>query len=691
MNQEYLNLLEVPRPLDLPFSNIFGDKYLISIPLYNSKIEEMIELLSSGSGSSGTSWKVDIENQRAWKTVETDRGTKNVYSRLGKVIFKELGKEWADEWARQSDSISEGDYVIILSRHPYDVLRMSDHREWTSCHSSPEKYDGANYFHCAVEEAKTGGPIAYVVRNQDYKEIEDDLQNEEIFEDDDRRINGIRPLSRMRVNRYINTEDNYELALPTTRTYGKSISGFDKTLKRFLLSIQDKEIGDADFEMEDFGRYGGSYYDYTDENIFNSFFNTDRFSGETEYLGNEEEEIESLWGRELDQANSLANKLKYTFLSVDMENLPRLSINHSIQFIYPNIIDENIPYRENNYGNYIYINKSPYNTNSEIINLQKQLDYIKNKKSQGMELDEKDSHDLEEYPKQIAKLQIELSEIEKLNNLNESIREAIGAGSIFYCDEVDFEKTDDKLQIRCHIDVSEIDNPDDFSSRVNEAQDFEETEYDVIYAEIYKKLLENKLIEQSVVDKSLSNYQFQNLNFQWNPKTGNYEININLSIIEVPKQYISQISNDIYNEVFNYALKMYQEEMRQQWLIPIEFGEMNRENLPEPVVKIENAIKKSKVPDPHYKDSADSWRYTIIQEEPTGYADLNISFNLPIYSLNEYNNQVLLSFLSILDKNYENIKIYLDKKIKDIVAKYQNMSSTSNINNWYKIIRESKK
>ena len=52
-------------------------------------------------------------------------------------------------------------YSIVLSRHPIDVLRMSDISNIRSCHS-----EGSEYFHCAVAEAKGHGPIAYLVETE---------------------------------------------------------------------------------------------------------------------------------------------------------------------------------------------------------------------------------------------------------------------------------------------------------------------------------------------------------------------------------------------------------------------------------------------------------------------------------------------------------------------------------------------
>ena len=55
---------------------------------------------------------------------------------------------------------------IILSRHPIDVLRMSDISNIHSCHS-----EGSEYFHCAKQEAKGHGPIAYAVTEQQLNKL----------------------------------------------------------------------------------------------------------------------------------------------------------------------------------------------------------------------------------------------------------------------------------------------------------------------------------------------------------------------------------------------------------------------------------------------------------------------------------------------------------------------------------------
>ncbi len=78
---------------------------------------------------------------------------------------KQIEKAFDDDVANPSD------YAVVISRHPVDVLRMSDISNIRSCHS-----EGSEYFHCAVAEAKGHGPIAYIVRSE---ELENHLMDQE--------------------------------------------------------------------------------------------------------------------------------------------------------------------------------------------------------------------------------------------------------------------------------------------------------------------------------------------------------------------------------------------------------------------------------------------------------------------------------------------------------------------------------
>ena len=91
------------------------------------------------------------------------------------LISPELNKWWQkkqtffskdpDGWGTIenafTDQISD-EWRVIISRHPVDVLRMSDIGDISSCHR-----EGGEYFKCAVEESLGNGLIAYLVRTDD--------------------------------------------------------------------------------------------------------------------------------------------------------------------------------------------------------------------------------------------------------------------------------------------------------------------------------------------------------------------------------------------------------------------------------------------------------------------------------------------------------------------------------------------
>ena len=254
----------------LAFKDLFAGNLRVIIPLQNNELLEMVNLLESGDTESETKYKVDIEHNLAYRIKDGELDPRPM--RPGKVIKKELGQTWADEWSRQVNSTTNKNYSIILSRSPIDVARMSDHDQINSCHSP-----GESYFPNAIEEAKDGGAIAYVVDNEDVAEIAKAglLQSEEIFEDRNRGVSGISPLSRIRINRYVEEDDDtIELAVPVTRSYGDSIAGFLESTTRWLYDKQQSifDYKDLETDLKNFIRTGGAYADINDSKLFENFF-----------------------------------------------------------------------------------------------------------------------------------------------------------------------------------------------------------------------------------------------------------------------------------------------------------------------------------------------------------------------------------------------------------------------------------
>ena len=208
-------------------------------------------------------------------------------TKLGKVVAREFkdNREIVDSW-NKSARIYQDDpnifrvakaaenYSMIISRHPIDVYRMSDHAGITSCHSLDSSHS-----QCATQEAEDFGMIAYVVETKDLSRI--DLDDDEVFYDSDRHGPGsnlIEPLARRRLRRYFNKKDNYDLAIPDTKEYGYAdIPGFLNVLVNWSRGVQKDLVYGKDGklnkpEISDFIRMGGSYPDAPDMELFNRMF-----------------------------------------------------------------------------------------------------------------------------------------------------------------------------------------------------------------------------------------------------------------------------------------------------------------------------------------------------------------------------------------------------------------------------------
>ena len=115
------------------------------------------------------------------------------------TIFPRWSNWWRDNAGYIKNNYDElfGDkYAMIITRHPVDVLRMSDFRQIYSCHSPPSHpHHDKSFYKCAVAEAHGHGAIAYVVNRDELlqvteasslEEAERQIQDGEIFGDETR-------------------------------------------------------------------------------------------------------------------------------------------------------------------------------------------------------------------------------------------------------------------------------------------------------------------------------------------------------------------------------------------------------------------------------------------------------------------------------------------------------------------------
>ena len=271
---------------DLHFDNIFGKKLRIAFPLdQNSYLNELIEELQN------LDYKVDyqdiINKKIVYKKIKTNQGEKLRAEKVGKALQSNKLPKLLDWWQKNSDKLKNMDSgaSVIISRSPIDLVRMSDHDGITSCHS-PQ----SSYFKCAKQEAKTGGAVAYVVKNSDLKKV--NLQDHEIFEDHDRNVDGIVPLERLRLRRLSN--ENINLLLPELNTYGVRNIGFLDAVNKWAKSSQSEVLKKID-SIKDFKSFeirGGSYTDNYPNRLWSKFFDVE-ISGSMRNPDEEEEEEEA--------------------------------------------------------------------------------------------------------------------------------------------------------------------------------------------------------------------------------------------------------------------------------------------------------------------------------------------------------------------------------------------------------------
>ena len=207
-------------------------------------------------------------------------------------------------------SLGEDEYVVF-SRHPIDVFRMSDHEGLQSCHTLPssrKKLDASpsepiwdQYNICALAEAHANGMIAYALNPDEFEEtptqeLLDQYEDGELFLDDERGIDGFKPMSRIRVKNVAFLEDKGDyskiktrVAVPDHKTYGDTIPGFKRHVSKVLAKAQKSKIEDiadsfqGNIDLRRFLRVGGSYEDSSMNSLLPEFFGEVLESSDIEY------------------------------------------------------------------------------------------------------------------------------------------------------------------------------------------------------------------------------------------------------------------------------------------------------------------------------------------------------------------------------------------------------------------------
>ena len=209
--------------------------------------------------------------------------------------LEDLATQYGEYWKKNAayikqniDELDSDKFSIIITRHPIDVLRMSDFDEITSCHSPASRANAyQSYYKCAVAEAQGHGAVAYVVNTEDLlsatntsniDSAEQEIQEDEIFLDDKRPFSGdIEPISRTRIRhvRYFDSDepkrfdDGQDVGMPEKRVYGADIPGLADQVTDWARLNQEEVIEnmpkeDGKINLDRFMIFGGSYEDTAD-------------------------------------------------------------------------------------------------------------------------------------------------------------------------------------------------------------------------------------------------------------------------------------------------------------------------------------------------------------------------------------------------------------------------------------------
>jgi hypothetical protein len=338
-----------------------GEEYEKEVEIADLKVEKRETIIIPAGPKKGE----EVVNQ---KTSSISKVLKNPKSNAPPGLadwWQNHQTEYAKDynWKQIESAFRDGEitteHSIIISRDPLDVLRMSDHANIHSCHS-----EGDSYFECAISESRGNGLVAYLVKTDDLdqllessdseegsgKRVIKDLDLQEIFEDPQRGVAGIRPRSRVRLRKYVNEGADYEFAAPETRSYGPHPPGFIDRVRGWAWETQkDLFEADEDGEVElphdsDLKMYGGSYRDSNDGDVLNLFFKEGNI--ESDYYGNvdtvseNENNVFEMWDQEIEEINDVANSTLnhvsfYAMVDDDGDNNPYVSSDASMLVSIP--------------------------------------------------------------------------------------------------------------------------------------------------------------------------------------------------------------------------------------------------------------------------------------------------------------------------------------------------------------------
>jgi hypothetical protein len=165
---------------------------------------------------------VDYQSNRAKKT----DGDKREFS-IGKIVNADPRIKQLFDNDPSRKGARGGNYVVVVSRHPYDVIGMSSGRGWTSCMGLPktcspsdENYeDGGSNHHYLEADVTEGTIVAYLVNTNKLNKTDDILKS---------------PTARIAIKPYINRNNGEVMLVASTATYDSAVPGFREAVVKIV-------------------------------------------------------------------------------------------------------------------------------------------------------------------------------------------------------------------------------------------------------------------------------------------------------------------------------------------------------------------------------------------------------------------------------------------------------------------------
>lgn len=262
-------------------------------------------LIDESWGSSIGYWMRNFFDQLGF-----DVGFHTIFSKLQR--YQNKINEWPTFWNKKSkdyinnpESIyEENEQVLIASRHPMDVLRMSDVEQFDNCHAEARKTGDKKgsegiFFECAVQEAINGGAVVFSMDIHDFRDrvesvfnennletVEEALNHRELFFDPQRPEDSgpfeFDANSRLRLRKVkaYGPDGDFIFMAPEPRIYGVQMTILYETLKDYAFKHQEELFEGKDLAKYKFKTLGGSWEDTHTRKLLVGFFKNTKLDGE---------------------------------------------------------------------------------------------------------------------------------------------------------------------------------------------------------------------------------------------------------------------------------------------------------------------------------------------------------------------------------------------------------------------------